>query len=62
LRGLHFPEVHSKEVQVLIGAAVLKVHEITESRYAKDAQPKAVRTGLGWTLVGPEPCLSGKKE
>ena len=62
LRGLNFPEVHSKEVEVLIGAAVLEAHEMTESKYGKDAQPKAVRTGLGWTLVGPEPCFSGKKE
>jgi len=61
LRGLHFPEVHSKDVEVLVGAAVLEAHEITESRYGKDAQPEAIRTGLGWTLVGPEPCLSGKK-
>ena len=29
LRGLHFPEIHSKEVEVLIGAAVLEAHEIT---------------------------------
>jgi len=53
---LHFPELHSNEIEVLIGAAALEAHEITDSRCGTNSQPKAVRTGLGWTLIDPEIC------
>jgi len=48
LRGLHFPEVHSNEVEVLVGAAALEAHEIIDSTCGTDSQPKAVRTAWSW--------------
>ena len=53
LIGIEIPEVEDKEVTMLIGANVpeCQVHE--ESRVGKAGEPYAVRTILGWAILGP---------
>ena len=52
LQGIEFPKVKHKEVTVLIGSnhADLLIHR--ESRSGKEGDPIAVKTTLGWTLLG----------
>ena len=53
LEGLHFPEVQEKEVTVLIGANIPQVFWTLEERRGSYKEPVAVRSPLGWTLIGP---------
>lgn len=62
LRGLHFPVVSDGQIDILIGADVQRAHAVRAVRQGKDNQPKAVRTGVGWTLVGPDESLATKSE
>jgi len=54
LKGLHFLEISSAGVEILIGAGILQAHQIVETRFGSMNQPKAVKTGLGWSLVRPD--------
>ena len=42
-----------KEVSILIGNHVPEVHWVFEERRGRRKQPRAARTLLGWTLIGP---------
>ena len=55
MRGVTFPELTSKEVLLLIGLDVLEVFWSLEERLGKPDEPYAVRTVLGWSLIGPRP-------
>ena len=50
-----FPEQTSKEVLLLIGLDVPEVFWSLEERRGKPDEPYAVRTVLGWSLLGPRP-------
>ena len=55
LKGLNFPEISKQKVEVLIGADVWQAHVIHESIAGEPDEPRALRTGLGLTLFGPDP-------
>ena len=55
LTGLNFPEMPQRKVEILIGADVWQAHVIHESIEGEPDQPRALTTGLGWTLFGPDP-------
>jgi len=61
LSGLNFPEISKQKVEILIGAHVWQAHVIHESVEGEPDQPRALRTGLGWTLFGPDPRTRGSK-
>ncbi|XP_076826011.1 uncharacterized protein LOC143471520 [Clavelina lepadiformis] len=60
LEGLQFPAIPAGGVELLIGAGARKAHVIHAVREGGANQPTAVRTGLGWTLVGPEPATEDR--
>ena len=53
LRGIELPKLGSKTVEILIGNDVPEAHWVFEQRRGSRKQPYAVRTPLGWTLIGP---------
>ena len=56
LRNIEFPCIEKRQVQLLIGANVPKVFRVQSIRSAPDPSlPDAVRSPLGWSLLGP--CL-----
>ncbi|XP_078493996.1 uncharacterized protein LOC144749513 [Ciona intestinalis] len=56
LKGLEFPDP-DRHVELLIGAGCKSAHCVVEQRIGGDNEPNAVRTVLGWALVGPEGSL-----
>jgi len=59
LSGLNFPEISKQKVEILIGADVWQAHVIRDTIEGDPGQPRALRTGLGWTLFGPDPRTHG---
>ena len=55
LSGLNFPEISKQKVEILIGTDVWQAHVIHESIAGEPDEPRALRTGLGLTLFGPDP-------
>ena len=53
LQGIEFPKLDNGKVTILIGNDAPDAHWIFEQRRGKGKQPYAVRTSLGWTLIGP---------
>ena len=53
LSGLKFPEIGNKEVNVLIGCDNPDVFWTLDERRGKGKQPYALKTLLGWSLIGP---------
>ena len=53
LRGIELPKLDNKTVEILIGNDVPEAHWVFEQRRGRRKQPYAVRTPLGWTLIGP---------
>ena len=53
LRGIEFPKLDGKAIEILIGNDVPEAHWVFEQRRGRRKQPYAVRTPLGWTLIGP---------
>ena len=53
LQDLQLPYLNEKKVTILIGNDVPEAHWCMEQRLGQRKQPYAVRTLLGWTLVGP---------
>ena len=53
LSSLHLPQVSHDEVTLLIGANVPEVFWTLEERKGGRKEPYAVRSLLGWTLIGP---------
>ncbi|XP_070566927.1 uncharacterized protein [Ptychodera flava] len=58
LKDVQLPELKNKEVTILIGNDVPEAHWILEERRGGRKQPYAVKTLLGWTLIGP---MAGSK-
>ncbi|XP_077970475.1 uncharacterized protein LOC144425079 [Styela clava] len=52
LRGLSLPDIRENEVMLLIGADHPFAHFQLERRVGGDNEPIAIRTPLGWTLLG----------
>ena len=52
LRGLLLPDIRENEVMLLIGADHPFAHFQLERRVGEDNEPIAIRTPLGWTLLG----------
>ncbi|XP_067030756.1 uncharacterized protein [Acropora muricata] len=48
-----FPRLDGKAIEILIGNDVPEAHWVFEQRRGRRKQPYAVRTPLGWTLIGP---------
>ena len=53
LKDLKIPDVDDKQVTMLIGANVPEVQIHEECRKGKSGEPYAVRTVLGWAVLGP---------
>nr|XP_039261902.1 uncharacterized protein LOC120338039 [Styela clava] len=52
LRGIPLPDIKENEVMLLIGADHPFAHFQLERRVGGDNEPIAIRTPLGWTLLG----------
>jgi len=61
LSGLNFPEISKQKVEILIGADVWQTHVIHVSIEGEPDQSRALRTGFGWTLFGPDPRMHGSE-
>ena len=48
-------------MEILIGADIWQAHVIPESIPGEPDHPRALRTGLGWTLFGPNPKTHGSE-
>ena len=53
LNNVNFCCLTDKRVRLLIGANVQAAHRVVEARYGTVDQTSAVRSVLGWSLVGP---------
>ena len=53
LSGIELPKIQNKDVRVLIGSNVPEAFKVMEERKEKRGEPIAVRSLLGWTLMGP---------
>ncbi|KAL9976464.1 hypothetical protein ACROYT_G013771 [Oculina patagonica] len=53
LNGIDFPMIQNDKVSLLIGCDVPEAHWVCDQRRGWRGQPYAVRTPLGWTLMGP---------
>jgi hypothetical protein len=53
LDGIVFPELENENVSIIIGSCVPEAHWVLEQRCGGRKEPYAVRTPLGWTLMGP---------
>ena len=62
LSVLNFPEISKQKVEILIGADVWQAHVIHESIEGEPDQSRALRTGLGWTLFGPDTRAHGSEK
>ena len=52
VQDLNMHNIDSSKVQILIGANVPLAHVQTDFRMGEDDQPVAIRTALGWSLMG----------
>ena len=64
LKGVKFPRLDGEEkaVSILIGNDVPEAHWVYDERRGRRKQPYAVRTPLGWTLIGRLNRSSAAKE
>ena len=64
LKGVKFPRLEGEEkaVSILIGNDVPEAHWVYDERRGRRKQPYAVRTPLGWTLIGRLNRSSAAKE
>ena len=53
LSDIEFPELKSKEVKLLIGCNVPEAFWVMDERRGGRGEPVAIRSLLGWTLIGP---------
>ena len=53
LEGIEFPELSNKNVAMIIGCDVPEAHWVLDERRGRRKEPYAVKTLLGWTLMGP---------
>ena len=64
MKGVKFPKLDREEkaVSILIGNDVPEAHWVYDERRGRRKQPYAVRTRLGWTLIGHLNSSSAAKE
>ena len=53
LEGLEFPELKNENVSIIIGSDVPEAHWVLDQRRGDRKEPYAVKTLLGWALMGP---------
>ncbi|XP_071479017.1 uncharacterized protein [Diadema antillarum] len=53
LKGLELPNMENNEVMLLIGGDVPEAFWVMEERRGGRKDPYAIRSPLGWTLIGP---------
>ena len=53
LRDIKLPSISEKEVRLIIGTNVPDAFWVLEERRGNRGEPYAIRTPLGWTLMGP---------
>ncbi|XP_072164399.1 uncharacterized protein [Diadema setosum] len=53
LKGITFPSIDRREVKLLIGGDTPEAFWVLEQRKGKRKEPYAIRSPLGWTLMGP---------
>ena len=53
LQGIKLPSISEKEVRLIIGTNVPDAFWVLEERRGNRGEPYAIRTPLGWTLMGP---------
>ena len=60
LQDIKLPSISEKEVQLIIGTNVPDAFWVLEERRGNRGEPYAIRTPLGWTLMGPMERSDGK--
>ena len=53
LKGITFPTIDQREIKLLIGGDTPEAFWVMEQRKGKRKEPYAIRSPLGWTLMGP---------
>ena len=53
LEGIKLPSTCEKEVRLIIGTNTPEASWVLEERCGNRGEPYAIRTPLGWTLMGP---------
>ena len=53
LQDIKLPSISEKEVRLIIGTNVPDAFRVLEERRGNRGEPYAIRTPLGWTLMGP---------
>ena len=61
LRDIEFPQVKNATVTLLIGADCPEMFCVSEMRKGARGQPVAIKTPLGWSLLGPSLSLGVSK-
>ncbi|KAJ8032088.1 hypothetical protein HOLleu_25507 [Holothuria leucospilota] len=60
LQGINFPMIEGKQIMLLIGVDVPEVFWVLEERRGRRKEPYAIRSILGWTLIGPMKANEGQ--
>ena len=53
LEGIKLPSTSEKEVRLIVGTNAPEAFWVLEERRGNRGEPYAIRTPLGWTLIGP---------
>ncbi|XP_041458410.1 uncharacterized protein LOC121410406 isoform X2 [Lytechinus variegatus] len=53
LRGIELPNVAESDIRLLIGSDVPEAFWVEEERRGRRKEPYAIRSPLGWTVMGP---------
>ena len=53
LKDIEFPQIKADKVTLLIGADIPELFLSTDYRKGRRGQPTAIKTPLGWSLLGP---------
>ena len=59
LSDIQFEDIGNGEVGLLIGCDTPEAHWVLDQRIGGNKQPFAVRTTLGWMVLGPRKCKDG---
>ncbi|KAJ8046579.1 hypothetical protein HOLleu_05295 [Holothuria leucospilota] len=60
LQGINFPMIEGKQIMLLIGVDVPEVFWVLQERRGRRKEPYAIRSILGWTLIGPMKASEGQ--
>ena len=60
--GLEFPSIEDRNVLLPIGADIPEAFWVMDEKHGNRGEPCAIKSPLGWTLIGPTASFKGETE